>query len=152
MTKIDEAWKLAKRIHKDQKRFNGQPYINHINDIICILKEINLLNNYTELYAILHDTIEDIKDNTDIIKELHGIEEHLPLKICLLTHTKNESYKDYIDDIASNQDINIIAVKLADMIQNLTEDPKKKQREKYRKALPILIKALIDITNKKKID
>jgi len=142
MNKIHNAWKLAKEVHKNQKRFNGQPYINHIKDIDKILDECGLWNEKTLLYSILHDTMEDSKD-PNIINKLIKIDRNLPLRIGVLTHSKNETYEQYIDGIIACSDRNIVIVKIADMIQNLTEDPKKKQREKYRKALPKLIKAFI---------
>jgi hypothetical protein len=42
----------------------------------------------------------------------------------------------------------MIWVKIADMLQNLTENPTKKQREKYRIAFPKLIVALMNLDQK----
>lgn len=138
--RLKEAWELAEKVHKDQKRFDGSPYINHIKDCVKILEEIGLKTERTELLAILHDVFED---SVNAVKP--PVEHDDYHRLLLLTHKGGlATYQAYIDKIIMSKDRDVIAVKVADMIQNLTESPKKKQREKYRIALPKLINALID--------
>lgn len=138
MNKIHLAWKIAKKVHKNQKRYNGRPYINHIKEVVGILEQMEINVFYNEHIieaAILHDVIEDggieyrdkILDNFSVY-----------VLVDILTHRKSYTYEEYIKRILTNKDA--VVIKIADMIQNLTENPTKKQREKYRKALPLLIK------------
>jgi guanosine-3',5'-bis(diphosphate) 3'-pyrophosphohydrolase len=145
MTKEERAWEIANKVHAEQKRFNGQPYINHIHDILKVLEEMGCSNEHTRLYAILHDTLEDCKpeEREQITKAMYDFDIYLPKKIELLTHCASFTYAFYISEIISAGDPDVIAVKTADMIQNLCEDPKKEQRARYRKELPRLIKALL---------
>jgi GTP diphosphokinase / guanosine-3',5'-bis(diphosphate) 3'-diphosphatase len=144
MSKEDKAWDIANRVHKDQKRFNGDPYINHIHDILKVLDEMGCSNANTRTYAILHDTLEDCKpeEREKITKEMYDFDIYLPKRIELLTHDASFAYTFYITEIINSGDADVIAVKTADMIQNLCEDPKKEQRVRYRKELPRLVRAL----------
>lgn len=143
----EKAWTIACEVHKNQKRFNGEPYIRHIQEVIAILDEMDFLNEKSSQYAILHDTFEDCNDKRILLNKLSEIDESidgsLPSTIIMLTHNQHESYEKYIERIVNSKNKNIIAVKLADMIHNLTDSPTPNQREKYRKNLPKLIKALL---------
>lgn len=139
--KINKAWRIARRVHKGQKRFNGQPYINHIKATVGIIDEMGLIDERRMLLAILHDVLEDGGKFSDI----KNFDDKLMRPLTYLTHSKDSLYyDDYIENILNCFDIDVIIVKLADMLQNVTEDPKKKQRAKYREALPKLIRAVVD--------
>ena len=58
----------------------------------------------------------------------------------VLTHLKNEPYEEYIKDIATNK--LTTKVKLADMVHNLSGNPSDHAKQKYLKAIPILLKSL----------
>ena len=145
MNQIKLAWKIANRAHRKQKRYNGQPYINHIKEVVSILEkmEINALENeHIIVGAILHDVVEDGGQKYENI-----IEEEFNNKVIQLvqdlTHRGFTTYNEYIRKIRFSTS-GAIVVKIADMIHNLTETPTKKQREKYGKYLPLLIKSLLN--------
>ena len=138
---IKKAWQIAKEVHKDQKRFNHQPYINHVKEVVKILKELGFAYEPNIIIpAILHDTVEDggFKYQKIIGREFT---DDIALRVYLLTHYSEFSYEKYIERMLHVKDC--VIIKIADMLQNLTETPKERQKEKYRKAFPMLIKAIM---------
>ncbi len=140
MNKLRKAWKVSKAIHKNQKRYSGKPCINHIKDVLRVLDEMEMSNPATDILAILHDVLEDGGAAKDVA--FLSLTEYDNL--ILLTHTPSRTYDEYIDEIINSEEKDVIAVKVADMVQNLTEEPKAKQQQKYRVALPKLIRALVE--------
>lgn len=57
-----------------------------------------------------------------------------------LTKQKEQSYNDYIYNIS--QDKLATKVKLADIVCNLADSPSEHAKQKYLKALPILLKGI----------
>ena len=142
MNKIRKAWKVAERIHNHQYRFNGQPYTNHLKDCVRIYDEMSIEGIFVEVLIILHDVLEDGGKSSDV--DFLTKSEYDSL--LLLKHEGGlATYESYIDNICESGNKDVIIVKIVDMIQNLTEDPKKKQRDKYRKALPKLMRSLLQI-------
>ena len=130
----------------------AEPYINHP------LAVMNMMSTEEEkIVAVLHDVFEDskallyidfdsiacrivFKDNEyfirrDLAKALHR-----------LTKSKHISYNAYIEDIWSWTILsgNKLAakVKLADVIHNLSGSPSEHARQKYMKAIPLLLNSL----------
>jgi len=151
ITKEWIAMEIAKRIHKNQKRYDHSPYINHIKNVLEILRHMNINNEVIIITATLHDVLEDCKKEEKTKLELEIMRkfgEEVLMNLQYLTN-KELNYQYYIEDLVSYRP-NIIVVKIADMIQNLTETPTKKQREKYLKAFPLLIMGLLTNTQNTK--
>lgn len=55
---IQKAYDKAKKLHKDQKRKDGTPYIIHPVEVALILAKLDFDENVISA-ALLHDTIED---------------------------------------------------------------------------------------------
>ena len=55
---IVKAYEKAKELHKEQKRKDGQPYINHPVAVALILAKLEFDENVIA-GGLLHDTIED---------------------------------------------------------------------------------------------
>ena len=128
-----KAYLMANEIHKGQKRSCGEDYIMH-----CVRVAENFQDE-DYIVAMLHDTIEDSEDKECVynkIKEVFGIS--IAQQVAFLTHDKTETYEQYIHRVC-NTDLEHI--KLADIIDNLTGMPTRKQKEKYRAAAKILMQA-----------
>jgi (p)ppGpp synthase/HD superfamily hydrolase len=133
MSEISEytiAHAIAKSAHANQFRKDGiTPYFDHPVAVA------NLVRKY-RVVAILHDVLEDNpKITPELLLEQEISKENVEAVI-LLTRKENEDYFEYLNKIKQNP----IArkVKIADICHNLTDDPSRKQVEKYIKALLFL--------------
>jgi (p)ppGpp synthase/HD superfamily hydrolase len=148
MTKTDLAWTIANQAHRDQKRRSGESYINHIQRVVDILNALGWNDEETIITAILHDVLENTKDPTIKAHYIHEIEElgsNIISNVLILTidgmwKVEGKNYQTYINDIISDGTMVLIRVKIADMLQNITDSPTEKQKEKYLEALPKLLK------------
>ncbi len=102
--------------------------------------------SFNELGIAVRKNATTFKDFDQVLKYKQKIVSKFGLNVAsmvtILTHSKKrQNYQQYIDDIIkSNSDV--IWVKIADMLQNVTDNPNEKQRAKYRMAFPKLIRAL----------
>ena len=85
-----------------------------------------------QVVAWLHDVIEDSEETEQSLEDA-GIPEHLVKQVALLTKTRESTYDDYLEKIASSPIAS--KVKIADMLSNLADNPTKKQIRKYAKGL-----------------
>jgi len=123
--------------YKGKYRRNGRLAISHMQGVVDALAS----NNDLMSVAYLHDIVED--GHFTIIGLLAlGIPNSIVSQVEILTHTTLETYEDYILRVCQHKDL--CRVKLADMLDNLTDRPTMKQREKYKKAYPILLSNLTE--------
>ena len=122
------AEEIAVYAHRNQKRENGENYVNHpmrTSTIVCDLISPNEEEfKGVEVLAILHDVIEDsdftIDDIEDIFKEnklADFFKEYIKEELIALTHNKNEDYEVYIKRIMQYPTASL--VKLVDLCDNL---------------------------------
>jgi (p)ppGpp synthase/HD superfamily hydrolase len=139
MKRFNKAVSIASDAHQGQFRRDGvTPYFSHIFSALTFAEH----GNYTEdekILVALHDVIEDGRDTAQGLIE-KGIDANLvQILEDVLTHKKGESYEDYIIKIReaskNSKDINIVNVKIADILANLTDSPTKNQKIKYSKAI-----------------
>jgi GTP diphosphokinase / guanosine-3',5'-bis(diphosphate) 3'-diphosphatase len=70
--KLKEAYSFAEKVHAQQKRDSGDPYISHPIAVASILAELKL-DGPTITTALLHDTLEDtIATYGDVKKNLEA--------------------------------------------------------------------------------
>ncbi len=122
--KIIRAYEYALKMHKDQKRKSGEPYIIHPLNVAYILAGLGL-DTTTICAALLHDVVEDTEATYEDIEERFG-EDTATLvegvtKLSKLFKTveeaKAENYKKMF--IAMEKDIRVIILKLADRLHNV---------------------------------
>lgn len=121
----NEAIKIALKAHDGQYRKDGKtPYIIHPIRVANYFKD-----DLKKTIAILHDVCEDTNQDLSMFpKEVTDILELL---------TKGSDYMEYIKRLSKNK----IAreIKVADIVDNLSDDCSDEQIKKYYKALTILI-------------
>jgi len=145
------AYEIACEAHKDDKRWNGDPYMTHVDAVIegVYVHPYHILSTFVkdglQTIAALHDVVEDHGD----IWPLSRIEEELELVgVCgsqlnniisgidAITKRVGESYTDFIIRVSLHEWAKI--VKRADLTHNLSDLKKGSRRDKYELALYIL--------------
>ncbi|MDX2187780.1 MAG: HD domain-containing protein [Opitutaceae bacterium] len=131
-----KARELAERAHAGLHRRDGQPYITHPVRVAMSLTHRPLA---VRCVALLHDVLEDSTavGSADIERALsHTIAEDVVTAVVALTKRPGEFYGAYITRVMANP----IAreVKVADILDNLGQDPTASQVVKYAKALKVL--------------
>ena len=125
--KIIRAYEYAKSLHEGQYRKSGEEYIYHPLAVAYIVAELEL-DTDSVCAALLHDTVEDCKEKTDIeiVKNLFGAEvAELVDGVTKLTDIPFESKEDEsIENLrkmffAMSKDIRVIFIKLADRLHNM---------------------------------
>ncbi len=155
MINLQQAINLATKAHKGQWRkptiakphyilesgdeiykqemvlFIRKPYITHplaVMDMMSTEEE--------KIIAVLHDVLKDTDITTAYLKH-QGVPSHLINNLEWLTPIKGEPYEDYIKNI-SNYSL-VTKVKIADITCNLLDNPSEHTKQKYLKAIPILL-------------
>ena len=109
MSTVLKAYEIAVKAHACQKRDGGEDYINH-----PIRVALRCADDWYEMddgdqvaenmqVALLHDVIENTHITLDDIKE-EGFNEYVIDLLKTLTRRSDQTYFDYISDIATNND------------------------------------------------
>lgn len=140
MEKLTLAYEVAKKYHAGQKDRAGKDYIYHVK---FVSDQVLPLGETYALVGMLHDTLEDTAMDRETLEKLFG--KTVAEAVALLTHDKKIPYLDYVRNIKASGNPYAIAVKKADLRNNmdLTRLPEvtekdRKRVEKYRKAYSIL--------------
>jgi GTP pyrophosphokinase len=122
---LAKAFDLAQRLHGEQLRKSGEPYIVHPVEVVRILLKMNL--DLPSLVAgLLHDTVEDTMVTLLEIEKEFGPEVAFLVdgvtKLSKLSfHSKHtaqaENFRKMI--LAMGRDIRVILIKLADRLHNM---------------------------------
>ena len=129
------AYDFAKEAHREQKRVNGEPYINHALATAIYLAKIRTPLNII-IAGLLHDIPEETKINPEILKKNFGKDiANIVKGITKLGKIKYRGIERYAENlrkmfIAMAVDLRTILVKFADRIHNLQTLwalPRKKQ-------------------------
>ena len=125
MADIERAFVFADRVHKNQMRINGEPYIIHPLAVAIILATMRL-DSETIIAGLLHDVVED----TEV--EQAFIEAHFGRKVAELVDgaskltkinmaNKTEAQAENMCKmlLAMAKDIRVILIKIADRLHNM---------------------------------
>ncbi len=122
---LSKAYSFALKVHKDQKRDSGDPYLIHPVAVADILTDLKL-DSATIATGLLHDTIEDTKATySTIAKEfgkevadlVEGVTKISQLEDKVTKNSKAENFRKLI--LATSKDIRVLLVKLADRLHNM---------------------------------
>lgn len=132
---IKKAESYAEMMHKGQfRKVSGERYFSHPLRVSDRVK-----TDFQKVCALLHDVVEDTPATIEDVQRKFG--EDVAYVVDLLTHKKGESYQDYISKLSESGDA--IEVKVADICDNITDNPSKRFIEKTILALPILFRELL---------
>lgn len=136
---VDVAEVLARELHRGQVDRQGQPYVEHLRRVAEAVE-----GDEAKVVAWLHDSFEDAGANEHDLR-LVGIPHGLCCRIRALTRTHAGTYAHYIERLADTKDAVVIAVKLADLRDNMRPCPNAEHlHERYRRAIPVLEAALAE--------
>ena len=137
--KIVKAYKYSEDLHSGQFRLSGEPYISHPIAVARIVAELGL-DTDSICAALLHDTVEDCADKTnlDILAKMFGkdvalLVDGLTKIIQVQVADKEEAHIENIRKmlLAMNKDIRVIFIKLCDRLHNMrTLSAKKEDRQR----------------------
>ena len=143
---IRRAYDYSARMHAQQKRKSGEPYVIHPLNVALIIAQLRM-DLPSVVTGLLHDVIEDTGASLDELQGLFG-EEVARLvdgmtKVSKITFSSREekqaeNFRKMI--IAMAQDIRVVLIKLADRLHNMrTLDhlPPDRQEEISRETLEI---------------
>ncbi len=122
---LQRAYVFTAKVHKEQKRHSGEPYLIHPLEVAGILVEMRL-DAVTIAAGLLHDTVEDTLATVDEIKRLFGEEVAFLVegltKIARVEFTsarerQAENFRKML--VAMSKDIRILLIKLVDRLHNM---------------------------------
>ena len=125
--KIKSAFTYAAQLHEGQFRLSGEPYICHPVSVAVIVAELGL-DTDSICAALLHDTVEDCADKTNIetLSKMFGAEvamlvDGLTKIIQVQVADKEEAHIENIRKmlLAMTRDIRVIFIKLCDRLHNM---------------------------------
>ena len=125
--RLEQAFKLGREMHGDQKRMSGEPYFSHPIAVAQILAGMGG-DADTIIAALLHDTIEDTDLKLEIIEKKFG--DSVAVLIDGVTKLSEEDVKlkpkedEQIETLRKmftlmQKDIRIMIIKLADRLHNM---------------------------------
>jgi hypothetical protein len=135
MTQLELAESIARKVLKGKtRRVRGGGVVPAITHTERIVKAVYIFD--AKVVAWLHDVMEDCDMTTeDLLDE--GVEYGYVSTLSYLTHDRGVLYNEYIRDVMC--DDLAVTVKIADIVDNLTDDPTERQITKYKDALTILV-------------
>ena len=122
---LSKAYDFAVKVHKDQKRQSGDPYVIHPVAVANILTELKL-DSATIATGLLHDTIEDTFATYKTIEEqfgkevadlVDGVTKISVFENQAVSNSRAENFRKLI--LATSKDIRVLLVKLADRLHNM---------------------------------
>ncbi|MGH7931762.1 MAG: RelA/SpoT family protein [Candidatus Binataceae bacterium] len=143
---IRRAYAYSARMHAEQKRKSGEPYVTHPLNVALIIAQLHL-DVPSIVTGLLHDVIEDTQASPEELERQFGVEVANLVdgmtkvsKITFLSREEKqaENFRKMI--IAMAHDIRVVLIKLADRLHNMrTLDHLKaeKQEEISRETLDI---------------
>jgi len=127
--------RVAGEAHTGQLRRDGQPYMQHplrVADTCARHVGTGPLSNLFYCIAVLHDVLEDTSLGVDDLAE-RGIPSLIVNQVVELTRRSGESYEHYIKRVRKSHMLRVI--KVADMLDNLCDDPTPAQKKRYTTAI-----------------
>ena len=125
ITRINDAYLLAREAHKEQRRKSGEPYIMHPVAVAKIVAEELRLGANPIIAAFLHDVVEDTPYTIEDIAARYG--DDVAFLVDVVTKKKKKSsashssqidnYKQMLNSL--HYDIRALLIKLSDRLHNM---------------------------------
>ena len=122
---IRRAYEYSARMHAEQKRESGEPYVTHPLNVALIIAQLKL-DLPSIITGLLHDVVEDTIASLDEVRDLFGNEVATLVdgvtKVSKITFSSRaekqaENFRKMV--IAMAHDIRVVLIKLADRLHNM---------------------------------
>ena len=122
---IRRAYEYSARMHAEQKRESGEPYVTHPLNVALIIAQLKL-DLPSIITGLLHDVVEDTMASLDEVRDLFGSEVATLVdgvtKVSKITFSSRaekqaENFRKMV--IAMAHDIRVVLIKLADRLHNM---------------------------------
>jgi guanosine-3',5'-bis(diphosphate) 3'-pyrophosphohydrolase len=122
---IRRAYEYSARMHAEQKRESGEPYVIHPLNVALIIAQLKL-DLPSIITGLLHDVVEDTIASLDEVRDLFGSEVATLVdgvtKVSKITFSSRaekqaENFRKMV--IAMAHDIRVVLIKLADRLHNM---------------------------------
>lgn len=132
---VSRAYAFSAEVHKDHKRYSGEPYFAHPATVALYLAEMGM-DAHTICAGLLHDSIEDVGVTREQIVDQFGEETYTLVDgVTKLGHVRFRGTTRHTESLrklfaATAKDVRVILIKLADRLHNartLEFVPKEKQ-------------------------
>lgn len=131
---VTRAMNCARAAHAGQTRRDGRtPYITHPARVAAAVSNLGFR---TIAAAWLHDVLEDTNTNVEDLADRYWIPPDVIDAVKVLTKTTGQDYADYITGVRANPIAR--AVKIADLMDNMSDSPTPEQIAKYTPAIMFL--------------
>ena len=137
--KIKKAYLYAKELHSGQKRATGEDYISHPVAVAEIVAGLEL-DTDSIVAALLHDTVEDCGNRTDIKtisrefgEDVGQLVDGLTKMVQIPFEDKEEQHLENLRKmfLAMGKDVRVIFIKLCDRLHNMrTLDAKSDEKRR----------------------
>ncbi|WP_149183833.1 bifunctional (p)ppGpp synthetase/guanosine-3',5'-bis(diphosphate) 3'-pyrophosphohydrolase [Streptomyces sp. TRM49041] len=144
LRQIENAYQVAERWHRGQKRKSGDPYITHPLAVTTILAELGM-DPATLMAGLLHDTVEDTEYGLEDLRRDFGDQVALLVdgvtkldKVKFGEAAQAETVRKMV--VAMAKDPRVLVIKLADRLHNMRTMRylrREKQEQKARETLEI---------------
>ena len=135
---LNKAIEFATIKHLGQvRKVSKEPYINHPIRVSKMFDNVE-----DKIIALLHDTLEDTDTTYEELQNMFG--SRVAFCVSYLTHDVKVDYFEYLQTIKRVSDPVVMEIKIADIVDNLSDKPSDKQKIKYFKALCYLSNKVIN--------
>lgn len=144
LRQVEQAYQVAERWHRGQKRKSGDPYITHPLAVTTILAELGM-DPATLMAGLLHDTVEDTEYGLETLRRDFGDQVALLVdgvtkldKVKFGEAAQAETVRKMV--VAMAKDPRVLVIKLADRLHNMRTMrylKREKQEKKARETLEI---------------
>ena len=125
ITRIGDAYRLAREAHMEQRRKSGEPYIMHPVAVAKIVAEELRLGANPIIAAFLHDVVEDTPYTIEDIRERFGDDVAFLVDVVTkkkkkgpsMTSSQIDNYKQMLNSL--HYDIRALLIKLSDRLHNM---------------------------------
>ncbi|WP_219823240.1 HD domain-containing protein [Nocardia nova] len=126
------ALQFAERAHGPQRRPAGEPYVEHLREVISVLVDgLGITDADLLVAAALHDVVEDTDTTIDQIREEFG--DSVAALVGWVTKGPKEDKRAYLARLADAPS-DVVLLKLADRLSNvqrLDTHPRPEKRARY---------------------
>lgn len=125
ITLIQQAYEFSLQAHSNQRRYSGEPYLEHVINVAEILADLKM-DSTTISAGILHDVVEDTGINlaeveehfgSEVARLVDGVTKISELRFESREERQAETFRKML--LSMVRDVRVIIIKFADRLHNM---------------------------------